>query len=82
MEIYLSVVSGFKARNYAQMYLHHSDFSSLFQTLWLVMAVEERLSEELSAITIDKKSLWRWYICEKFQASGPKKEWCNYNYVV
>ena len=33
MEIYLSIVSGFEAWNYAQIYLHHSDFSSLFRTL-------------------------------------------------
>ena len=31
-EIYLSIVSGFEAWNYDQIYLRHSDFSSLFRT--------------------------------------------------
>ena len=36
-EIYLSIVSGFAAWNYAQIYLRHSDFSSLFWTLFSLL---------------------------------------------
>ena len=39
MEIYLSIVSGFEAWNYALIYLCHSDFSLLFQTLKIIPVI-------------------------------------------
>ena len=46
-EIYLSIVSGLKALNYAQIYLNHSDFALLFRTLQIDIQRENRSTSSI-----------------------------------
>ena len=44
--IYLSIVSGFRICNYTQIYLHHSDFSALFQILNYMYRIQNKVIVE------------------------------------